>query len=141
MNGKKPTPTLPKGGRTEPRYCMADPIFYGLLKQFATENRKKETPAEMVLWKYLRGKQLGVNFRRQHIIGNYISDFACLTLKLIIELDGGYHQLPSQKISDEERTKWLESRGFTIMRFTNEEVLGDIEETINKIRNYVYENK
>lgn len=127
--------------KDDPGYYMADPISYGLLKQYALENRKKETPAEMVLWKFLRGKQLGVNFRRQHIIGNYISDFACLTQKLVIELDGGYHQLPSQKTSDEERTKWLESQGFFVIRFTNEEVLCDIEGTINRIKNYVNENK
>ena len=77
---------------------MADPCLYGLLKQFVKENRKNETMAEMVFWKFLRGDQLGVHFRRQHIIGDYIADFVCLPLRLIIELDGGYHQLPTQQI-------------------------------------------
>ena len=120
---------------------MADPTLYGLLKQFAMENRKIETLAEMVLWKFLRGKQLGINFRRQHIIGDYIADFVCLPQRLIIELDGGYHQLPSQIISDEERTVWLESKGYRVVRLTNEEVLGDIEGTIIKIKTYIDENK
>ena len=120
---------------------IADPCLYGLLKQFVKENRQNETTAEMVFWKFLRGDQLGVHFRRQHIIGDYIADFACLPLRLIIELDGGYHQLPTQQMNDAERTKWLESKGFFVMRFTNEEVLGDIDGTINKIRKYINENK
>lgn len=120
---------------------MADPWLYGLLKQFVKENRQNETVAEMVIWKFLRGDQLGVHFRRQHIIGDYIADFACLPLRLIIELDGGYHQLPTQQRSDEERTEWLETKGYTIIRFSNEEILGDIEGTINRIKEYINEYK
>ncbi len=120
---------------------MADPTLYGQLKLFAKENRQKETPAEMILWKFLRGCQLGVNFRRQHIIGSFIADFACLPLRLIIEIDGGYHQLPSQQISDEERTKWLECHGFKVIRFTNDEIIGDIEGTLNKLKAYIDERK
>lgn len=117
-----------------PGYCMADSLLYGLLKEFAKKNRQKETVAEMILWRFLRGCQLGVNFRRQHVIGMFIADFACLPRKLIIELDGGYHQLPDQQISDQERTEWLESKGFKVMRFTNDEVIGDTEGVINKIK-------
>ncbi len=95
----------------------------------------------MVLWKFLRSNQLGAHFRRQHIIGDYIADFACLPLRLIIELDGGYHELPTQQVNDEERTKWLENKGFKVIRFSNEEVLGDIEGTIIKIKTYINENK
>jgi len=125
----------------EPGYYTADPTLYGLLKQFAKENKQHETEAETILWKFLRNKQLGVNFRRQHIIGEYIADFVCLSSKLIIELDGGYHQLPNQQISDEVRTKWLESKGFHVIRFTNEEIIGNIEEVINHIRDYINERK
>lgn len=120
---------------------LADPCMYGLLKQFVKENRQNETPAEMILWKFLRSDQLGAHFRRQHIIGDYIADFACLPLRLIIELDGGYHELPTQQVNDEERTKWLENKGFKVIRFSNEEVLGDIEGTIIKIKTYINENK
>ncbi len=95
----------------------------------------------MILWKFLRSDQLGAHFRRQHIIGDYIADFACLPLRLIIELDGGYHELPTQQVNDEERTKWLENKGFKVIRFSNEEVLGDIEGTIIKIKTYINENK
>jgi len=125
----------------EPGYFTADPTLYDILKQFAKENRQKETLAETILWKFLRGCQLGVNFRRQHIIGDYIADFACLPLKLIVELDGGYHQLPEQQLSDEERTTWLNSKGFKVLRFSNEEVIGNIEGTLETIKKNIYERK
>lgn len=125
----------------EPGYFTADPTLYDILKQFAKENRQKETLAETILWKFLRGRQLGVNFRRQHIIGDYIADFACLPLKLIVELDGGYHQLPEQQLSDEERTTWLNSKGFKVLRFSNEEVIGNIEGTLETIKKNIYERK
>ena len=123
----------PKGLQSQ----LADPISYGLLKQYVKENRRKETQAESILWKYLRMDQLGVHFRRQHIIGNYIADFACLAKRLIIEIDGGYHQLPTQQVSDAERTEWLEDQGFKVIRFTNEEILFDTNNTIKKIQEYI----
>ena len=123
----------PKGLQSQ----LADPISYGLLKQYVKENRRKETQAESILWKYLRMDQLGVHFRRQYIIGNYIADFACLAKRLIIEIDGGYHQLPTQQVSDSERTEWLEDQGFKVIRFTNEEILFDTDNTIKKIQEYI----
>ena len=84
---------------------------------------------------------MGVNFRRQHIIGDYIADFVCLPQKLIIELDGGYHQLPSQQLSDEERTVWLNNKGFKVLRFSNEEVIGNIEGTLEAIKENINERK
>ena len=125
----------------EPGYFTADPTLYDILKQFAKENRQKETLAETILWKFLRGRQLGVNFRRQHIIGDYIADFVCLPQKLIIELDGGYHQLSSQQLSDEERTVWLNNKGFKVLRFSNEEVIGNIEGTLEAIKENINERK
>jgi len=108
-------------------YEEADPMLHGLLKEFVSKNRKNETEAEKFLWTQLRGKKLAdYKFRRQHIIGSYIADFACLSKKLIIEVDGLVHQLPENKVSDEERTQWLQSKGYTILRFTNEEVINDI---------------
>ena len=120
---------------------LADPALYGLLKQFVKENRNHETTAEMVLWKFIRGDQLGVHFRRQHIIEMFIADFVCLSKRLVIELDGGYHQLPELQISDEERSKWLEDKGFKVIRFSNEEVLGNIEGTITSIKAFIYGTK
>jgi very-short-patch-repair endonuclease len=120
-------------------YCTAAPYIYKLLKEFARENRAKPTEAEMVLWRELRGNQLGVTFRRQHIIGEYIADFVSLSTKIIIELDGRYHSLPEQQISDEERTQWLKQHGFKVIRFTNEQVLCDIDNVLLTIKkNMIY---
>ncbi len=113
----------------------ADVILYPILKEFAQAHRSsRPTQAESVLWEALRGKKLqGHKFRRQHILGVYIADFICLEKRLIIEIDGLIHQLPENKASDEERTTWLSSKGFKVIRFANEEVLADFENTITKI--------
>ncbi len=122
-------------------YHTANPMIYAMLKEFARHNRKFATPAESMLWKYLRGNALGVEFRRQHIIGDFIADFACLDALLIIELDGGYHQLPQQQCSDEERTAWFEAHGYTVMRFANEEVTENIGGVLKVIREYTEARK
>ena len=118
-------------------FQTADCAVYGKLKDFAEENRKHPTQAESILWEYLRGKQLGCAFRRQHIIGQYIADFICLEKNLIIEVDGGYHQLPEQQTSDEERTNWLNSQGLIVLRFTNEEIISNTEQVLNKIKEII----
>ena len=118
-------------------FKTADPCYYELLKEFAKENRKKPTEAEAILWDYIKNRQLGQPFRRQHIIGDYIVDFTCIPLKLIIEIDGGYHHLPNQQMNDEQRQKWLEKRGFTVLRFSNEEIIADTNNVIKKIRHNI----
>ena len=123
--------------RTYYGYEMADPIMYSLLKEFAAENRKSPTEAEYILWDYLKGNTLGAHFRRQHIIGQFIADFVCLSHKLIIEVDGKYHQLPEQQITDKERTDWLESKGFKVLRFCNEEIVADTSKVLNVINSYI----
>ena len=115
------------------RYKNADPMEYGLLKAYARENRKNQTEAESILWSLIKRKSLGVTFLRQYIIGDYITDFACLEPKLVIEVDGGYHSEPRQAEDDAIRQEWLEKQGFKVIRFTNAEVECDIENTINKI--------
>jgi methionyl-tRNA synthetase len=108
--------------------------MYGLLKQFVDEHRSNPTEAENILWQILRGKKLdGFKFRRQHVIGNFIADFVCLSERLIIEVDGLLHQTPENKISDEERTVELNRLGFSVIRFTNEEIIGDTDNVLNKI--------
>lgn len=122
----------PSGG--EVAYQTADPMLYGLLKEFAKTYRSQPTEAENILWQLLRGKKLeGLKFRRQHIIGAYIADFICLSKKIIIEIDGLIHQLPENKLSDAERTKWLNEQGFEVIRFTNKEVIYNPEEVLEKI--------
>ena len=91
----------------------------------AGELRRELTPAERKLWAYLRGDKLnGVNFRRQHAIGNYIVDFVSIKKKLVIELDGSQHL--EQEAYDIERTRYLESQGYKVVRFWNSDVLNDI---------------
>ena len=115
-------------------YQTADPTLYHILREHAAYNRNHPTEAETLLWELLNADGLGVTFKRQHIIGDYIADFVCLTSKLIVELDGGYHQLEQQQISDEQRTKWLEGRGFRVIRFTNEELFNNVDRVLDTIK-------
>ena len=116
------------------RYKMADPAWYGRLKENAVRQRKDPTDAERALWQLVRGKILGFKFRRQHVIDDFIVDFVCLERMLVIEVDGGYHQDPEQHQYDEARTRYLEAKGFRVMRFTNEEVLLSPDPTLSRIR-------
>lgn len=118
-------------------YQTADPGLYGLLKEFAKKNRNNPTEAESILWEYLSDSQLGQPFKRQHIIGEFIADFICIPAMLIIEIDGGYHQLPKQQVSDEQRQEWLEAQGYTVIRFTNEEVISDIDNILETTEKYL----
>ena len=115
-------------------YETADEIEYELLKANAIKNRQYATQAENLLWLYLKGKQSGYKFRRQHIIKQYIADFINLKYKLIVEIDGKYHFYDEQIIKDEERTRDLEQWGYTVIRFTNEEIFNHREEVIKKIK-------
>ena len=100
-------------------------------KHRAIELRRESTPAEQRLWSRIRNDQLGVTFRRQHAIGNYIPDFCCPKAKLIIELDGSQHL--DQVEYDAKRTNYLESRGYKVIRFWNNEVMKDIDGVIRAI--------
>lgn len=124
----------PKGkGVNDLGVHTADPRLYGVLKEFAEENRKNPTEAESVLWNTLKAKGVGLKFRRQHIIEDFIVDFFCNEKKLTIELDGGYHRVPKQMKKDEERTARLQELGYTELRFTNEQVLCEIDNVIKEI--------
>jgi very-short-patch-repair endonuclease len=115
-------------------YQAADPLTYDTLKKFVSELRKNGTKAEKIMWDRLRGDRLkGYSFRRQHIIGNFIVDFVCLAKKLVIEIDGNFHQLPAHQISDEDRTLWLQMKGYKVIRFTNDQVLFQINIVLNTI--------
>ena len=114
-------------------YYTNDAMTYKLLLEKAKEMRQKPTDAEALLWNYISGGRLGVHFRRQHPVFDYIPDFVCLSYRLIIEIDGGYHLDGEQPEKDAERTKHLAEQGFTVLRFTNEEVLHDTDEVIDAI--------
>jgi len=103
------------------------------LKNRARELRKNQTDAEQRLWRNLRNFQLeGCKFRRQVVVGNYIVDFLCLEPKLIVEVDGGQHI--DQYEYDQVRTKYLASLGYQVIRFWNNDVLGNSQAVLEKIR-------
>lgn len=129
-----PLPTSPSRGG-EKLYNTASPILYEQLKEKAESMRQTPTKAESVMWQMLRGKQLDSKFRRQHIIDEYIVDFVCLEKQLIVEIDGGYHKNSEQQELDIQRTNFLQSKGFCVLRFTNDEVIGDAEGTIGIVNN------
>jgi 5-methyltetrahydrofolate--homocysteine methyltransferase len=126
-------PSRREGG-SEFGYEWANPLTYGLLKNFAKQHRAQPTEAEEKLWELVKTKKLeGYKLRRQHIIGSYIADLVCLDKRLIVEIDGLIHQLPENKEADEVRTQWLNSIGFKIIRFTNDQVLYKTNKTIEAI--------
>lgn len=122
------------------RFETTDASTYQLLLDKAREMRKNPTEAEAVLWNYLSDNKMGVHFRRQHPVYGYIPDFVCLSEKIIIEIDGGYHFEGEQLEKDAERTRQLNEEGFIVLRFTNEEVLCDIDNTLEEITNILAHN-
>lgn len=112
-----------------------------LLKQnvFVKHLRQNMTEAEKVLWRHLRRRQfLGLKFRRQAPIDTYIVDFLCAEKRLIIELDGGQHNSETQRIQDQRRTVILQSKGFLFLRFSNNDVLKNIDGVLQEIANILH---
>ena len=104
--------------------------------------RRNETIAEKLLWEKLRNNQLeGLKFRRQHPVNIYIADFYCHKFKLIIELDGDYHDQEEQKQKDEVRTEVLRLNDLKIIRFKNEEVEQNINQVLITIKNKIEQLK
>lgn len=118
-------------------YQTASPDRYELLKEYARENRQKPTEAERILWMYLTPTQTGQRWRRQHVIGDFIVDFVCLKEQIVVEVDGAYHSEPTQQEEDTMRTATLESYGFHVIRFTNEEVMQDTLSVLEQIQDII----
>jgi len=103
-----------------------------IMRQRAQKLRNEATEAEKALWARLRRRQvLGYKFRRQQVLGRYIVDFVCLDKRLVVEVDGSQHF--EQESYDKARSRWLETQGYQVMRFLNNEVLADIEAVIDAI--------
>ena len=103
---------------------------------YARRLRLNPSKAQNTLWYYLRTKQLkGRKFRREHPMGPYILDFVCLEKKLVIEIDGGQHA--EQIVYDSNRTRWLHTQGFRVLRFWNNEVLGNTESVLEIISRHL----
>ncbi len=129
--------TPPEGELNEvlDRYRTANPLNYNLLKDYSKEMKQNPTEGEKCLWEMLRAKKLGTKFRRQHIIGDFIVDFISLQAHLIIEVDGGYHDESKQKELDDLREQILKDLGYTVLRFSNEEVINNTDAVLNRIQN------
>ena len=119
-------------------YETAAPDRYELLKQFAKVNRREMTESETILWNALRKLQCGYHFRRQHPIGDFIADFICIKKNLVIEVDGEYHNSPEQQQEDLFRTESINNRGYSVIRFTNDEILNNLPEVMEIIKKYLF---
>jgi very-short-patch-repair endonuclease len=101
----------------------------------AKQLRQAMTRAETLLWRYLKaGRMDGLGCRRQVPIKNYIADFVCLSIKLIVELDGESHDFEERQKADQRRDAFFVSQGFQVMRFTNEQVTSNLEGVVEAIR-------
>lgn len=138
LAGESKSPSDALGGdleRGKPdgwKHTHTKPSHYGKTKQLAREMRKNPTPAEEVLWRRIRKRQiLGYKFRRQHTIGKFIVDFFCADAALVIEVDGLIHD--EQEEYDRDREIYLESLGLRVLRFRNEHVLQQIDGVLERI--------
>jgi very-short-patch-repair endonuclease len=113
-----------------PMYFGATPDVFNKAKEL----RKYETEAEKILWKRLNRNQiLGLQFRRQHPIDRFIADFYCAKIKLVIEVDGSIHELPENLDYDIGRNEIMNDFGITVVRFSNEQIINEIDKTIKEI--------
>jgi very-short-patch-repair endonuclease len=103
--------------------------------------RRDLTDVEMKLWQKPRNRQLGVDFRRQHPVGNFILDFYAPSIGLAVELDGGQHADAKHIQSDGARTRWLGQRGVTVLRFWNSDVAGNMPGVLEVIAAKMAEHK
>jgi len=101
----------------------------------AKAQRLGMTDAERLLWSRLKREQLGLRFRRQHPVGSYVLDFACLDPKLAVEIDGSQHV--DQKAYDERRDAWLKTQGFSVLRYGSNEVMSDTDAVLQDILNVI----
>ena len=130
-----PNPSPKERGTTPYGYATTDKLNWHNNIKNAKEMRKEPTEAENILWEHLRNRKVNdLKFRRQHLIDQFIVDFVCLEKSLVVEVDGEYHDDEYQKEHDESRTTILNELGFEVVRFTNNEVLNDIDSVLSKIK-------
>jgi very-short-patch-repair endonuclease len=110
------------------------------LEKYRKKLRKNQTPAESLLWKFIKGNQIkDTRFRRQFSVGNYILDFYCRKLKLGIELDGNSHFTETGQEKDKERDDYLNKLGITVMRFENDLIMKRLETVLSMIEEKIEE--
>ncbi len=106
----------------------------GTQRARAKQLRRAMTPAETLLWRHLKAHRLArLSFRRQTPIGNYIADFVAHSCKLIVEVDGESHDFEERLRHDERRDRWLASRGYRVPRFTNDDLMRNLEGVVSSI--------
>jgi very-short-patch-repair endonuclease len=113
--------------------------IYPPILQRSRDMRHPLTPAESKVWNNVRNRQLGPKIRRQHPIDRFIADFYCPQAKLVIEIDGDSHTDPDRAVYDLERTAWLQAGGYTVIRFSNDQVKNDLETVVELIRETIGE--
>lgn len=101
--------------------------------RLARDHRHPLTAAEAKIWARVRNRGIGFKIRRQHPIWRFIADFYCAEAKLVIEIDGDSHAEPDQEEYDQARTKWLQERGYKVIRIMNEDVHRHLEDSLNEI--------
>ena len=123
---------------------QADDMFFGAVPIIfvrAKYLKQDMAHAESIVWERVSKKQLGVKFRRQHPIANYIADFYCHSAKLVVEIDGGVHQLPENVQYDIARQEDIEFCNIKVIRFSNYQVFKDIEHVITEIKKHLPDSK
>ena len=117
------------------------PMYFGATPDIfkkAKELRRYETEAEKMLWsKLYKNQMMGLQFRRQHPINRFIADFYCARIKLVIEVDGSIYELPETKVYDIGRSEIFNDFGITVIRFSNDQIIDDIESVIQIIEKNV----
>lgn len=122
-------------------FKTVDTKSWQIIKEYGRENRKNPTEAEELVWQRIRNNQLGVKVRRQHAIQGFIVDFALLEVNLVVEIDGEYHNKEDQIIYDKARTEYLGTFNLQILRFTNEDVINNIQGVITRIQEAIERQK
>jgi len=114
---------------------MPHAVVSELQRSRAKQLRQAMTRAETLLWRYLKANRIdGLGFRRQVPFRNYIADFACLPVKLIVELDGESHDFEERQKADQNRDAFFVLEGFQVLRFSNEQVTSNLEGVVVAIR-------
>ncbi len=120
-------------------HTHTDREIYDDIKERARFMRQNPTRAEVILWQRLRGKQIdGFRFRRQHPINRFIVDFYCAEARLVIEVDGAVHDEPGHAEYDEDRERFLQALGLTVLRFGNAQVLRETDAVVEVIAEAVW---
>ena len=119
-----------------------DREYYDDIKAHARRMRKQPTPAEKILWRRLRDKQVnGYKFRRQHPIDRFIVDFYCREAGLVIEVDGAVHDSSEAREYDDAHQQFLEHRGLTVLRFSNAQVFNDVNSVLHTVFRFLIDSK